>query len=686
MNSIWLYLILISIVVAAYTGNMDSLTTASFDSARSAVTLAIGLIGAMALWLGIMKVAEAGGLMKMISRAIRPLMIRLFPDVPSDHPAMSAIIMNMAANMLGLGNAATPMGIKAMTELDKLNTEKETASNSMCLFLAINTSSVTVLPLGVIAVRASAGATGPAEILLPAILATLCSTLVAIFMAKLFAKRSPNPKQLTISQIEQENSIETQLDNNTSQPELVKPGPLGTLFAYLTLALFLFSIPFLIYTSKSSPEAIADPDSTHLFYSPNPGLADVNFRILRKDQSNHLGWATHDPVAADSFFIFRRVTPSMVLSFSPTDDTDSATITETSWVQINNQPVTGLDGIFTFEDTAVKNELTYQYQLRSADPQLNGSPLAYAQPIPFNGIPDDSADSLIPFNQTAAGKITQPLIRTAENVNTITWQTIPEQNHQEFFIYRKIKGNDSDKTVEWQRITQSSISEPRESTEEITTYHYDDADIEPNTFYRYALVSYDFTDKNMVGYAEIKTEPREKSFLDHFTSSTAWLIPIIMGGLLLMGYLRGVKVYEVLTDGAKEGFQVAVRIIPFLVAIFVAIGMFRASGALELFTRLLGPLTRLIGMPAEILPMALIRPLSGTGAYGYMAEIVTQAPDSFAAFVASVLQGSTETTFYVLAVYFGSIGIRKTRHALPAALCADAAGVAAALFFSHLLF
>ena len=137
INIIWLSLVLIATVTAAYTGRMDEVTKASFDSAKGAVTLAIGLIGPMALWLCIMKVAEAGGLMRIIARGVRPVMVRLFPDVPHDHPAMSAMIMNMAANALGLGNAATPMGIKAMQELDKLAEEKGTATNAMCLFLAI---------------------------------------------------------------------------------------------------------------------------------------------------------------------------------------------------------------------------------------------------------------------------------------------------------------------------------------------------------------------------------------------------------------------------------------------------------------------------------------------------------------------------------------------------------------------
>ncbi|MDO5577343.1 MAG: spore maturation protein, partial [Fibrobacter sp.] len=174
--------------------------------------------------------------------------------------------------------------------------------------------------------------------------------------------------------------------------------------------------------------------------------------------------------------------------------------------------------------------------------------------------------------------------------------------------------------------------------------------------------------------------------LDLITSATSWLVPLIMGTLLVFGYLRGVKVYETVTEGAKEGFDVAIRIIPFMVAIFVAIGMFRASGALEIFTTLVSPLTNLIGMPPETLPVALLRPLSGTGAFGAMSELVNHAPDSFASFVASVMQGSTETTFYVLAVYFGAIGIKKSRHALPAALIADAVGLISAVLVSRVMF
>jgi spore maturation protein SpmA len=429
INIIWLAMILLATVTASYTGKMEALTKASFDSAKDAVTLAIGLIGAMALWLGIMKVAEAGGLMRIVARWVRPLMVRLFPDVPHDHPAMSAMIMNMAANALGLGNAATPMGIKAMQELSRLAPEKGTATNAMCLFLAINTSSVTILPLGVITVRAAAGAASPASIFIPTLIATCCSTLVAIVMAKFLATGQTLPNQAQ--------RIEP-ADTEGSEP-LIETNPEGEL-------------------------------------SP-PGLAGRIF----------IG--------------------AMIAAFA--------------------------GGMI--------------YQISKA-----------AEPFTFS----------------------------------------------------------------------ASI----------------------------------------------------------LNSLSTWLIPMLISALLIFGYLRGVKVYEALTDGAKEGFTTAIRIIPFMVAIFVAIGMFRASGAMDLLTSLLAPLTTLLGMPPEALAMGLMRPLSGSGAFGMMSEIINQAPNSFLADLVSVIQGSTETTFYVLAVYFGAVGIHRSRHALPAALCADAAGIFAAVLISHLWF
>ena len=422
INIIWLAMILIATATAAWTNRMDAVTKASFDAAKSAVTLAIGLIGPMALWLGLMRVVEAGGMMRAIARALKPVMVRLFPDVPAEHPAMSAMIMNMAANTLGLGNAATPMGIKAMRELEKLAPEPGTATNAMCLFLAINTSSVTLLPLGVITVRAAAGAQAPAAILIPSLIATACSTAVAIIAAKLMAGASPAAAPVT-----DHPAPAPDLADRTAPDDLFPPGRGGRLFVAAVIAAF------------------------------------------------------------------------------------------------------------------------------------------------------------------AAGAVWQLMQAPSLHLTTAAFNTV-----------------------------------------------------------------------------------------------STWLIPVLISGFLAFGYFRGVKVYECLTEGAKEGFETAVRIIPFMVAIFVAIGMFRASGAMAGMTRLLSPLTTRLGMPAEALTMALMRPLSGSGAFGIMSEIVGRAPDSFLSFLVSTMQGSTETTFYVLAVYFGSVGIRRTRHALPAALCADAAGLLAAVAASHL--
>lgn len=425
INIIWFAMILISTVTAAYQGTMDAVTKAMFDSAKGAVTLAISLIGPMALWLGIMKVVETGGLMRLIARAIRPIMVWLFPDVPAEHPAMSAMIMNMAANALGLGNAATPIGIKAMKELDTLNSQKGTATNAMCLFLAINTSSVTLLPLGVITIRAAAGSSSPAAIILPSMFATACSTTIAIIAAKLLAKRSP------LEPITKQASTDSpETTSKKSDVDLCPPGIVSKIFIFILIGAFLFA-------------------------------------IIRK----------------------------------------------------------------------------------------------------------------------------------------IAIGTVPPLTSMEFF-----------------------------------------------------------------------------------TSATTWLMPVLMCLLLLFGYFKGVKIYETLTDGAKEGFNIAIRIIPFMVAIFVAIGMFRASGALNLITENLSYITRFIGMPAEALTVAFLRPLSGTGSFGVMSEIVSRDPNSFLSFLVSTMQGSTETTFYVLAVYFGSVGIKRSRHALPAGLCADAAGIIASVFICRLFF
>lgn len=185
INVIWFLLLAVGIIVGAFTGNIEAVTDAAISNAKTGVELSLGLIGVMTLWLGIMKIAEDSGMIRSLAKALRFVMVPLFPEVPEDHPAMGAIIMNMAANMLGLGNAATPLGLKAMQELQTLNPNKDTATNSMVMFLAINTSSVTLIPASVIAIRAAAGSANPTEIIGPTLIATTASTVAAIIAAKL---------------------------------------------------------------------------------------------------------------------------------------------------------------------------------------------------------------------------------------------------------------------------------------------------------------------------------------------------------------------------------------------------------------------------------------------------------------------------------------------------------------------
>ena len=173
------------------------------------------------------------------------------------------------------------------------------------------------------------------------------------------------------------------------------------------------------------------------------------------------------------------------------------------------------------------------------------------------------------------------------------------------------------------------------------------------------------------------------------TAIAPWVIPGLMVGFLTFGVVRKVRVYEALVDGARDGFQVAIRIIPYLVAILVAIAMLRASGALDVAVSWLGPVTTLVGLPGEALPMALLRPLSGTGAFGVLASTIQDpsiGPDSYVGYLVSTMQGSTETTFYVLAVYFGAVQVRRIRHTLAAALTADVAGVAGAIIACSYLY
>ena len=188
INWIWMGLIILGVIAGAATGHMEAVTKAAFDAAKTAVELSIGLIGIMALWLGLMRIAEEAGLVAILARAVRPLMTRLFPDVPPDHPAMGSMLSNIAANLLGLGNSATALGLKAMQDLQSLNPRKETATNAMVIFMAINTTAITIIPATVIGLRAAAGSAHPTSIIGTTLASCTTAAIVAVTTAKLLQR------------------------------------------------------------------------------------------------------------------------------------------------------------------------------------------------------------------------------------------------------------------------------------------------------------------------------------------------------------------------------------------------------------------------------------------------------------------------------------------------------------------
>lgn len=190
LNLVWAGLMVVGVAVAVVRGNADTITETAMTAADSAIQILIGLLGVMVLWLGLSRIAEDAGLVKSLARLVQPVLRRLFPTIPPDHPAMGAITMNISANMLGLGSAATPFGLKAMQHLQELNPEKETASDPMITFLVLNTSGVTLVPAVIIGLRAQHGSTDPAEIMLPVLLATLCSTAVGLGLDRLIRRRT----------------------------------------------------------------------------------------------------------------------------------------------------------------------------------------------------------------------------------------------------------------------------------------------------------------------------------------------------------------------------------------------------------------------------------------------------------------------------------------------------------------
>ncbi|MCK4664064.1 MAG: hypothetical protein KAT68_14445 [Bacteroidales bacterium] len=407
LNYIWISFFLIAFVVALvrliFFGDMEvfpNIMGSTFDMAKIGFELSLGLTGVMTLWLGIMKIGEKGGVINIMSRAVAPIFTKLFPQIPKNHPVTGSILMNLAANMLGLDNAATPLGLKAMTQLQELNTKKDTASNSMIMFLVLNTSGLTIIPVSIMVYRAQLGAANPSDIFLPILLSTFFSTLAGIIAVSIYQKINLFNK---------------------------------TILAYL-----------------------------------------------------------------GGFTLF----------------------------------VTGIIYYFT--------------------------------------------------------------TLTQEQVN----------------ITSSVSGN-------------------------------------------------------------------------------IILFTIIVVFISLALYKK-VNVYETFIEGAKEGFSIAIKIIPFLIAILVAIGVFRTSGSMDFIIKGFEHFFRFLGVDTDFisaLPTAFLKPLSGSGARGMMVDAMNNfGPDSFVGRLACTFQGATDTTFYIIAVYFGSVGIKKIRHAVTCGLLADLAGIIAAIFIAYLFF
>jgi spore maturation protein SpmA len=407
LNYIWTGFFLVAFVVALakliFTGDSDvfpAMLTSSFDMAKTGFELALYLTGVMSLWLGLMKIGEKAGIVTILSKLMGPFFSRLFPEIPRDHPATGSIIMNFSANILGLDNAATPLGLKAMKEMQDLNPSKDTASNAQIMFLALNTSGLTVIPLSIILDRSILGAANPTDIFIPTLIATSFSTMAALIITSIY-----------------------QRINLFDKVVLAYLAVLGTIL---------------------------------------------------------------------------------------------------------------LGSVYYF--------------------------------------------------------------------NTLSQ---PELQRQSSLI------------------------------------------------------------------------------------SSLLIISVIIS-FLVLGITRKVPLFETFIDGAREGFETSIKIIPYLVAILVAIGMFRASGSLNYIVSGIGWFVALFGVNTDFvdaLPVALLKPLSAGAAKGMMVETVkTLGPDSFAGRLASIFRGCTETTFYILAVYFGSVSIRKTRYALTVGLLADLVGIVAAIFVAYLFF
>ena len=447
LNYIWLGLMLCAVLIGGWNGQLKEVADKALEMVNTAVVgIAFALIGVMALWLGIMRLAERAGLVALLARALRPLMRRIFPEVPPEHPAMGSMLMNIAANMLGLGNAATPLGLRAMKDLESLNKLPGTATNAMCTFLAINTSGIQLIPVTAIAILAANKSTNPTAIVGTSIICTACAAVSGVLMAK-----------------------------------------------------FLSTLPMFAVKAEMG--------------NLKPEIAKAESRKVENEKPAVKEAATLQPMQWWGNLTFA----AFLLCF-----------------------------VFFF--------------LRMVFPQNFG--------LPF-----------------------------------------PEE------------------------------------------------------------------------------EARKNLFIRIVSAVSLLSIPFLLSAIPLFAILRRVKVYEEFVDGAKEGFDVAIRIIPYLVAMLVAVGMFRAAGGIDMLSHVLSPVLNLVGFPTDLLPMCLVRPLSGSGSLGFFTELVKQfGPDSLISRTAGTIYGSTETTFYVLAVYFGSVAIKRTRHALLAGLTADFVSVVAAVTVCKIVF
>ena len=444
LNYIWLGLMLCAVLIGGWNNKLDKVTSGGLDMADTAVKISLGLIGIMALWLGVMRLAERAGLVALLARALRPLMRRIFPEVPVEHPAMGSMLMNIAANMLGLGNAATPLGLRAMKHLETLNPRPGTATNAMCTFLAINTSGIQLIPVTAIAIFAANGSKNSTAIVGTSIICTTCACISGILMAK-FLSALPMFRLAAVNTIAQAQTAEA---------------------------------------AKPAEEKIVVKEAATL---------------------QPMKWWGH--VIVTAFLLF------FACLFA-----------------------------------------------RMVFPATFGLPLS-----------DEAAKQTL-------------FVRIVSAVSLLS-------------------------------------------------------------------------------------------------------IPFLLSLFPLYAAIRRVKVYEEFVDGAKEGFDVAIRIIPYLVAMLVAVGMFRAAGGIDMLSHLLSPVLNMLGFPTDLLPMVLVRPLSGSGSLGFFTELVKQfGPDSLIARTAGTIYGSTETTFYVIAVYFGSVAIKRTRHAILAGLSADLVSVIVAVIVCKIVF